>query len=124
MRVRVRANPFVPEMHLFHDRRKFLRFCRREYGVTDDLGTTAQMTYGHGSCAVLFDTTGLERDLASDFAMLAHEAYHVAVARLEELGEDRYGEETVAYLVQVISGSLCSAHIDWMGSHGRGARMD
>ena len=29
--------------------------------------------------------------------------------------KDDYGEETMAYLVQVIAGTLCEAHMRWLG---------
>lgn len=124
MRVRVEVNPFIPELHLFHSREKYQRFCVREFGGHEDLGTDAQTTYDHHVAAVLFDPTCDRRDLASDFALLAHEAYHVACCQMEALGETQCGEEVMAYMIQVIVGSLCVAHQDWMEKHGRGPRLD
>lgn len=118
MIVKVRANPFVPELHLFHSRRKFVRYCKRTFGsFDDDFSWSAGLTvYSEGLAVVLIDPPE-DADLASVFALIAHESYHVARMHLEELRETECGEETMAYMVQVISGSLCSAHIDWMASH-------
>ena len=116
MRVEVRANPFIPELHLFHSRRKCAAFCERRFGRYDDLGSAGQALYSDGVAVVLIDPPE-DADLASTFALIAHESYHVARMHLEALGEADCGEEIMAYMMQVVSGSLCSAHIDWMASH-------
>lgn len=113
MRVDIGCNPFVPELHLFHSRKKHMRFCDKKFGGHSDMETCAQTDCDGEVAAVLFDPS-YSTDLASDFAMLAHEAYHVACMRLKYLSEDDYGEETMAYLVQVIAGSLCQAHMTWL----------
>ena len=47
-------------------------------------------------------------------ALLVHEAYHVAHRHMGFLGEDEFGEETMAYLVQTVAHGLIAAHGRWL----------
>lgn len=48
-----------------------------------------------------------------DAAILAHEAVHVALGYLEDIGEDEPGEEMTAYAVQAVARSLVGRHFEW-----------
>ena len=106
----------MPELHLFHSRKKFDRFCRRSFGdKVDDYGSEGQMTYCDGVAAVLMTYLGND---TSGLTLLVHESYHAAVHHLAYLGEDDAGEETMAYLVQSISHALFVAHYKWKQEKG------
>lgn len=120
MRVGVFANPYIPEIHLFCDRRKFKRFCKRRFGEFKDLCTCGQTYYVNGVAAVLIDPPK-GGDIASTFALIAHESYHVACFHFERLGVTEYDDEIMAYSVQVISGSLCVAYMEWRDKAGMAA---
>jgi hypothetical protein len=106
----------VPEVRLFHSRKRFARYYERRYGEKPKLfDAEGQMTYRNGEALVLMTYAGREE---SELALLVHEAYHAAVAHMEWLGEDEAGEETMAYLVQSISHGLFEAHRRWKGRKG------
>ena len=117
MKVDVFANPFLPELHLFHDRERYRRFCERKFGKYEDLGGEGQTIYADGVAAVLVEPPQ-DSDLPSDFALIAHESYHVACLHFMFLGVTEYDDEIMAYAVQVISGSLCVAHMKWLTKKG------
>lgn len=48
-----------------------------------------------------------------DAAVLAHEAVHVALRYLSDIGEDDPGEEMTAYVVQAVTGLLVGRHFEW-----------
>lgn len=105
------ANPFIPELHLFHSRKKYAKFVERHDGDCSEMSDAAgQMTYMDGMAAILIDC---DEDWHSEAALLVHEAYHAAVAHFIALGETEPGEEVMAYAIQVISGSLFYAHDEW-----------
>lgn len=106
----------MPEIHLFHSRKRFDRFCKRELGVkVKDFGSEGQMTYGNGVVSVLMIYTG---DDTSELTLLVHESYHAAVHHMEYLGEDNAGEEVMAYLIQSIAHALFTAHYKWKRRKG------
>lgn len=106
----------TPEVRLFHSRKKFKRYYKKRYGKKPELGDTeGQMTYVGGKALVLMTYVGSEE---SELGLLAHEAYHAAVAHMTFLGEDEAGEETMAYLIQSISHGLFVAHRKWRGRKG------
>lgn len=104
----------TPEVHLFHSPKKFERFCQRELDGTELFDTDGQMTYCDGVAAVKMTHIGRPE---TELSLLVHEAYHVAVAHMEWLGEDDAGEETMAYLLQTITDGLFVAHEKWKRSH-------
>lgn len=107
----------IPEVHLFHSRKKLRQHYRRRHGKKLKLfDTEGQMVYVDGEAMVLMTHVGKE---PTELALLAHEAYHAAVAHMEFLGEDKAGEETMAYLVQSIAHGLFVAHLEWKRKHGR-----
>jgi hypothetical protein len=106
----------MPEVRLFHSRKKFVRYYKRHYGEKPELfDTEGQMTYRDGEALVLMTYVGRED---SELGLLVHEAYHAAVAHMALLGEDEAGEETMAYLIQSISHGLFDAHRRWKGRKG------
>ena len=102
----------IPEVHLFHDRKKCKKFLKRakfnDVGLYD---TEGQMIYADGVAVVLMEHVGRP---STELALLVHEAYHVAEAHMKWLGEDDYGEESMAYLLQTISCGLFEAHDKWL----------
>ena len=113
-------NPFIPEIHLFHDRGLYGEFCKRELGGYEDLGGNGQTHYADGTAAVLICTPD-EGDVPSEFALIAHESYHVLCMHFEYLGVKDYDDEIVAYAIQAISGSICAAHMEWLEKAGKAA---
>ena len=111
MKVENNANPFVPELRLFHDRKRYVRFVERHDGDCSNMNDAAgQMTYIDGIAAILIDC---DEDWHSEAALLVHEAYHAVVAHFTALGEAEPGEEVMAYAIQVVGGALFYAHDEW-----------
>ena len=84
LRRRMRASSdlclMVPELYLFHSRKRLLRFLkRRGYRATKLYDTGAQMFYLDGAAAVLMEHEGRPE---TEDALLVHESYHVAVAHM------------------------------------------
>ena len=100
----------MPEIHLFHSRRKFKRYIRKLDRDLKALDTEGQMAYCDGTAVILMAHSGRAE---SELSLLVHEAYHAAVAHMEYLGEDSPGEEVMAYLVQSIAHALFVAHGKW-----------
>ena len=101
----------MPEVHLFHSRRKFDRFCKgRLGGKVEDYGTQGQMTYCDGVAAVYMGYAG---DEMTELTLLVHESYHAAYHHMQYIGEDEPGEEVMAYLIQSIAHALFVAHGKW-----------
>lgn len=116
MKANSKNNFMMPELHLFHSRKKFDRFCKRELGgKVEDFGSEGQMTYCDGIAAVLMSYKG---DDTSELTLLVHESYHAAVHHMEYLGEDNAGEEVMAYLIQSIAHALFLAHGKWKQRKG------
>lgn len=106
----------MPEVRLFHSRKKFKKYYKKRYGEKPKLlDTEGQMTYRDGEALVLMTYVGREE---SELGLLVHEAYHAAVAHMTLLGEDEAGEETMAYLIQSISHGLFVAHRKWKRRKG------
>lgn len=106
----------MPQVRLFHSRKKFKRYFKKEYGEKPELfDTEGQMTYRDGEALVLMTYVGREE---TELSLLVHEAYHAAVAHMTLLGEDEAGEETMAYLIQSISHGLFVAHRKWKKRKG------
>lgn len=111
----------VPELRLFHSRGRMTTWCAKR-GIPNEcmefLDADAQAwTWKKDSevvCIVLFENMA---DDLSDAALLAHEAVHVACNTLGMIGEDDYGEETLAYLVEAFTLALLRAHRKWMDKH-------
>lgn len=116
MKANSKLGLMLPKVRLFHSRRGFKRYYKKEYGEKPELfDTEGQMTYRDGEVLVLMTYIGNE---ASELSLLVHEAYHAAVAHMEMLGEDDAGEETMAYLIQTISNGLFVAHEKWKRKRG------
>lgn len=106
----------VPEIHLFHSRKKCVRYLG-EHSDGEPLGlgdTDGQMFYQDGVVVVLIEHDGRSE---TEQSLLVHEAYHAAVAHMTWLGEDAPGEEVMAYLIQTISHALFVAHSRWKRKH-------
>lgn len=106
----------LPEVHLFHSRKKCARFLRRNKLKVELFGTEGQMIYRGGVAVVLMEHEGRR---STELALLVHEAYHAAEAHMEWLGEDSYGEESMAYLLQTITAGLFDAHLRWRKRHAK-----
>lgn len=101
----------MPEVRLFHSRKGFKRYYKREYHEKPKMyDTEGQMHYRNGEALILMTYVGED---ATESALLVHEAYHAAVAHMTLLGEDQPGEETMAYLIQSIAHGLLKAHKRW-----------
>lgn len=111
--------PFIPEVRLFHSKRKCGKFIRREFDMVPhfiDTKHCAQTWYKDGVAVVLF---ACDHDWHGDAALLCHEAYHAIVAHYAYLGEENPSEEFVAYGVQTISKALFVAHHRWKIKKGK-----
>jgi len=118
MKAKEEQFPFIPEVRLFHDKKKCRRFMRKHFdGEREFMGDEfAQTWYERGVAVILFP---FDRDWHGDAALLCHEAYHAIMRHFEYLGEDAPGEEFVAYGIQSISKSLFEAHEKWKAKRRR-----
>ena len=111
--------PFLPEeVHLFHNRKKMLRWHVERFGtkpMLDDMAH-AQAVMRNGIAAVLIEVVDVPQ---WEYALLVHEAYHIVCWHLSELGEECAGEEITAYMLQLLSGALMGAHKKWRKKHVR-----
>ena len=106
----------APYVYLFHGRKKCARFLEgRMHVKASFLDCEGQMFYHEGIVVVLMEHRG-RKD--TELALLAHEAYHAAVAHMDWLGEDDAGEETMACLIQTIAHGLFVAHRKWKRKKG------
>ena len=113
MRALRERSPFIPEVHLFHDTKKFVRFFRKAYGstpeISDDAGAQAWCDNGVACVLVMY---GVDDDIM-EYSLLVHEAWHVIEMHYAWLGEEHVGGEFAAYGVQVVSDALMRAHREW-----------
>ena len=105
--------PFVPELHLFHNRDKADKFIRRHFDKRPKFIDAGAQTWYEDGLAVVLITTPPDMPWHTDAAMLCHEAYHVVSMHYDYLGEESPSEEFVAYGVQVIAKALFEAHEWW-----------
>lgn len=115
MRVKAKANPFIPEVHLFHDRAKYRRFVEKKVGECEISDAEGQTVYVDGIAAILITSNASWHNEA---ALLTHEAVHAVMSHLGWLGDEAPSEEVLAYAVQIVSGALFHAHEDWKVRHG------
>lgn len=104
----------APEIHLFHSRKRLVRFLHKRGYHAELFDASGQMLYLDGVAVILMEHVGRPE---TEDSLLVHEAYHAAVAHMGWLGEDEAGEETMAYPVQTISNALLIAHHRWRESH-------
>lgn len=104
--------PFVPELHLFHSKKKADRFIRKHLDKVPRFIDTCAQTWCDDGIAVVYMGC-FTNNWHADAALLAHEAYHVVSMHYDYLGEESPSEEFVAYGVQVISKALFEAHDKW-----------
>jgi hypothetical protein len=107
------AWPFMPELHLFHNKDKADRFIRKRLDKRPRFTDTGAQTWCEDGLAVVLIMTPLETAWHTDAALLCHEAYHVVSMHYDCLGEESPSEEFVAYGVQVIAKALFEAHEWW-----------
>lgn len=105
----------LPEVHLFHSRKRCAKFLKKNKIKVELFDTEGQMVYCDGVAVILMEHSGRP---STELALLVHEAYHAAEAHMRWLGEDEYGEESMAYLMQTISAGLFEAHIRWKECRG------
>jgi len=106
----------MPELRLYHSRKKCLKALDRLKCVTKPMESDAQMWLVGDVAVVLIEN---ESDWHAEAALLCHEAVHVADEWLKALGEDRPGDEERAFMVQCIAEPLFRAHEKWKREHGR-----
>lgn len=115
--MKLECNAFpMPELRLYHSRKKCLKALDRLGCVTEPIETDAQMWLVGEVAVVLVEG---EADWHAEAALLCHEATHVADEWLRALGEDDPGDEERAYMVQCVADPLFRAHEKWMRKHGR-----
>ena len=107
----------MPELRLYHSRRKCGKFLKRHGIEFEPIETADAQTWTFsddtGSYAVVLFDGGIEREYWEDMGMLAHEATHVMLAAFGMIGETEPAEEEMCYVVQAIVSSLCAAHFEW-----------
>ena len=118
MKIELTMGRYLPDIHLFHSRRKCKRFIERHGCAFNPLdGKDAQTWYlskpGDSKAVILMERNG---DWHGDAALLAHEAVHVALDVCGQLGLE--GQEAVAYIAGEVSGLLFAAHEKWKREHG------
>ena len=113
MRALKERSPFIPEVHLFHDREKFVRFFRKAYGADPEIVEDAGAQAWCDKCvaAVLMQYDG--GDDVTELSLMCHEAYHIAELHYAYLGEENVGGEFMAYGVQIVGDGLMRAHLEW-----------
>ena len=113
-----RSWPFVPEVHLFHDRDEAGKFMREEFGMMPKfLSLGAQAWRIEDTAIVLLEHSGTR---ITEEGCLVHEAYHVVYRHFSEyIGEEWPSEEFMAYGMQVVSKALFEAHERWKESDAR-----
>lgn len=110
----------MPEIRLYHKTEKALRYLEKS-GATEEalpyVDAQTWLTVDGRRAVVLFSRpTG---DMATDAAMMAHEATHIALFALDSIGEDEPAEEEMCYAVQAVTLALCKMHFKWAKKHGR-----
>ena len=110
----------MPEIRLYHNAEKALKYLGKS-GMTEESLPYADaqtwLTVDGRRAVVLFSKpTG---DTATDAAMMAHEATHIALFALDAIGEEEPAEEELCYVVQAITLALCEMHFKWAKKHGR-----
>lgn len=110
----------MPEIRLYHDTGKALRYLAKS-GVTEEAmpysDAQTWLTADGRKAVVLFGKpTG---DTATDAALMAHEATHIALFALDAVGEDEPAEEELCYVVQAITLALCEMHFKWQQKRDR-----
>ena len=116
MRANSSSDMMVPNVHLFHSRKKCRKFLKRNgWKKVKFYGTGAQMMYSDGMAVILMEHEG---DPIGEASLLVHECYHAAYHHMDWMGEDDYGEESMAYLIQTIAHGVLSAHGAWKAKHG------
>lgn len=118
----------MPEVRLYHSRRKCERFLGRhgvpfEPSECADAQTWTFEDGGRSYAVVLFDCDP-SIDYWDDMGMLAHEATHVALYALRSIGDDEPAEEEMCYVVQAVTSWLCEAHFSWKERRLRGKKPD
>ena len=111
--VRAVVSPMLPEFEvaLWHSRKRMLRRLGSR-GLSPKLleWPCAQVTVCGNAYHVL-DESPKGAPEHERLALLAHEAVHVALGHLRSIGEERYGDEELAYTVQAACAALFEAHI-------------
>ena len=111
--------PTMPSMHvaLYHSRNKLQRDLR-DKGIEQSLSTGCDaQTFSNeidGTTIHFVLIEGTERELWEELALLAHEATHVAMRYLADLGEEEAADEELAYAVQAAAGCLFDMHLSWL----------
>lgn len=109
MRIQLGNFP-VPDVRLLHSRDKALRLMDGTEGF--ELKDAPAQTWSRGhEFVVLLEANNLPID--QEAGLLAHEAYHVARAFFESIGEYAPGEEIEAYMVQCVFQGLFKAQRKW-----------
>ena len=107
----------MPELRLYHSRRKARRFIERhgvEFKCID--GADAQTWFfadDTGRYAVVLMDAGTGREYWEDMGIIAHEATHIMRFALSDIGEEEPGEEEMCYAVQAVAMRLCEGHFAW-----------
>ena len=100
----------MPELRLYHSRKKCLKTLHALGYDSRLLVTDSQMWLVDGTAIVLMEA---DADWHAEAALLCHEAVHVADEWLKALGEDSPGDEERAYMVQCVAEPLFRAHEKW-----------
>lgn len=117
MLAREQGWPFIPEIHLFHNREKCQKFVIKRLGKSYCFHEAdAQALCENGVAVVLIEC---ESDWDTDAAMLVHEACHIVQQQCRDICESEPGDEYMAYCMQIVSQALFEAHRKWRQRHGK-----
>jgi len=110
----------MPEIRLYHDTEKALRYLAKSGATEEALPYADAQTWltvdGRRAVVLFSKPTG---DTATDAALMAHEATHIALFALDAIGEEEPAEEELCYVVQAVTLALCEMHLKWAKKHGR-----
>lgn len=101
---------------LVHSSKKARRYLG-QYGVDAELGSRGARTvsFSNGfetkNLVIMHDRGG---EPEQQYALLAHEAVHVAQRYFEDIGEEDPSEELRAYAVQAVTQHLVYEHRKWL----------
>lgn len=122
--VAVREHPMPPvTVKLYLSKYDALRELGDNYDeVHQDHGSEAVSSIVDGTLVVLLDLemflSGADEvtddDLVRIVTDLGHEAYHLAMRQMEDIGEEKPGEEEMAYHVGTITGALFQQFYDYL----------
>ena len=107
----------MPELRLYHSPKKCAKFLERHGMPFEPIEGVDAQTWtfrgdGTAYAVVLYGARG-DYPYWAEMGLLSHEATHIALYALSEIGEEEPAEEETCYVVQAVATWLCKAHFKW-----------